>query len=160
MRSSARLLPLLLSALPVFVLVGSGARATDSEPLLITISATPTSILPPDETTLLSITVENRSATRVEWERGSSSCQLVPAALVSGTWLLVGSRVCTADGVPRGLDPGQVHTESYSWNGQVFRNQQHELLPPGRYQVRGMAGLFHPGNQTVTVTLLPPPPKR
>src|SRR5262245_59996152 len=107
MRSSARLLPLLLSALPAFVLVGSGARATDSEPLLITITATPTSILPPDETTLLSITVENRSATRVEWERGSSSCQLASAALVSGTWLIVGSRVCAADAVSRGLDPGQ-----------------------------------------------------
>ena len=89
----------------------------------------------------LTVTAENTGRSRIVWGLGSSSCQLGAVVRVGALDRIApGVRVCTEDLSEQGLDAGESRTETWSWDGQVLGENGLELLPPGQYEVYGVAG--------------------
>lgn len=115
--------------------------ACDDTDLRVTVSAD-AGVTSEAEPVTLEVTAENLGGERVEWGRGSSSCQLGAVARTPDGFRPVADiRACTEDLVPQGLDPGGRRVESWLWDGGV-RNAANERvrLAPGTYEVRGAAG--------------------
>jgi hypothetical protein len=113
----------------------------------VTASATD-SITSPSHLITLTVRAENHGSSPVPLGRGSSSCWL--AATVSEDsqeYRVVEHRPCTDDFVEHWLNPGESHVEVWEWDGSVLRNNAVQVLPPGKYIVRGMAGQWRSDNR-------------
>lgn len=87
------------------------------------------------------VTVENNGTGRITWGMGSSSCQFSLFVIADDIRHPIEERVCTADLVEQGLDPGESRSETFEWDGHIPDIEgQPFLLPEGKYQVIGTAG--------------------
>ncbi len=87
------------------------------------------------------VSAENKGNSRITWGMGSSSCQLSLFAVADDIRHRIDSRVCTADFVEQGLNPGERRSETFQWDGHIPDIEgQPFLLPEGRYHVIGAAG--------------------
>jgi hypothetical protein len=129
-----------LPSLVTLTLVLVACSLFDGDDLDISVSA-PGGVVSPGEALAVEVTAENRGDSRVTWGEGSSTCQLHLEVRLDGHDYLAPAvpRICTADYVEMGLDPGQARTEVLSWAGYVLRDSL-ELLLPGTYALRGAAG--------------------
>ncbi|NIN98771.1 MAG: hypothetical protein GTN93_21200 [Anaerolineae bacterium] len=113
----------------------------DEENLEVRISAS-ASVASPSDPVTLTVTAENRGGSRVLWGKGSSTCQLTTVVRVEGREYPAPdiTKVCTADLVEAGLDPGETRTEVFHWRGHATLPDTFGVLLPGKYEVRGAAG--------------------
>lgn len=107
--------------------------------LVVTVAVSRTE-LPADGPVGVSVTAVNTGDRRIVWGQGSSSCQLGAVVRVDGVDRRIDLRGCTADLVPQGLDPGRSRTEEWPWSIEYFGGTSLVPLPPGEYEVYGLAG--------------------
>ena len=120
----------------------SVAPPSTDEALNVTVLADPISFSAGSDVTI-TVEVENPTESRVEFGKGSSSCQFL-AVIRYGEedHGMPASRVCTADMGTLSLDPGERRSESWIWSGAVVVDGVAEQLLPGVYELRGVAGKF------------------
>ena len=127
----------------------------DSVRLVVTISASG-DVTSSSDPVVLTVRAENRSPNRIVFGYGSSSCQLHSFVRTSKTdYFIPDSRICTDDMSELSLDPGESRTEIWSWEGQVRKDRNIKVLPPGVYRVCGAAGTYVSGN-SVRIEVLGP----
>ena len=114
----------------------------EDESLNIAIAAEPISFSPGSDVAI-TVEVENPMESRVEFGMGSSSCQFLAVIRYGEEDRgMPVSRVCTADMATWSIDPGERRSENWIWKGEVVVDGVVEQLPPGVYELRGVAGKF------------------
>ena len=104
----------------------------------------------------ITVRAENQGNSRVVWGYGSSSCQLHAFVRIGeNDYVTLDPRKCTGDAVEQWLDPGESRAEGWTWVGEVWKDQEVEVLPPGRYAVYGGAGSWV-STSTVRIEVLAP----
>lgn len=135
--------------------------ATCGDPLVVTavtIDIDGSVVVSAQEFKAFEVTAVNHGDERVTWGSGSSSCQLGLVVLdATGRRHNIDFRVCTADLVERGLNPGESRKESFLWDGTIWVDEEMQNLRLGQYRVFGVAGDFQQ-SEPLTVTVLPPGP--
>jgi hypothetical protein len=130
--------------MPSEVQVTHEVQATDVQ---VTISAT-SGQTPPSDRATPEVSLENHSPLPVAFGASSGSCAHAASVRVgSEEYWVVDTRICTQDAPTLRLDPGESRVESWEWGGSIWRNERIELLPPGRYMVRGAAGMWTSANE-------------
>jgi hypothetical protein len=115
---------------------------------VVTLDVDGSIIVSPDEPEEFHVMAVNHGDERVVWGTGSSSCQLGLVVLdADGERHSIDFRMCTADLVEHGLDPGESRTETFLWDGRILVDQEPwsslpplQALPAGQYRVFGVAG--------------------
>ena len=120
-------------------LLFAACSPSDDTDLEVTISAS-SDVVSPSQPVTFTVSVENRGDSRIVWSMGSSTCQLALTVEVEGQdYPAHNMRGCTMDYVEQGLDSGESRSEALTWLGHIRRDSL-ELLPPGVYGVRAVAG--------------------
>ena len=115
-------------------------------------------VVSPEEFKAFDVTATNHGDERVNWGGGSSSCQLGLTVLdANGQRHNIDFRVCSADLVERGLEPGESRKESFLWDGTIWVDEEMQILPSGQYRVFGVAG-DRDLSESLTVRVLAPGP--
>ncbi len=123
------------------LLVLAACQSTGPLDLDLALATSGPPVVSPREMVVLQATATNPTAERIEWGRGSSSCQLdLVVTIGSSRFRAVVPKACTDDLSPQGLDPLASRTESLPWGGQVWEGEFAVTLGPGRYAVRAIAG--------------------
>ena len=118
-----------------------------SIPLVVISSEATPEIFAAGEDVRVTVFAKNRSGSALQFGIGSSSCQLAGAVRVAGEDApMIIHRICLADMSPWRLDPGEERTETWTWKGTVRLDGAAQALPPGEYEVTGVAGDYraHP----------------
>lgn len=136
-----RLCPVLIIAAVVCGCALSDEDGCDDVTDLEVIISTDDSLTSASDLVVITVRVENQGRSRVVFGYGSSSCRLRSFVRTGeDDYFILDSRICTRDVAEQALEPGQSRTESWSWDGSIWKDQQSEVLPPGRYEVFGAAG--------------------
>jgi hypothetical protein len=151
----ARAIGRLLRAASVLPLVGCIA-IFDTDDLLLSLDASSTTVRP-DSPITLTVTAKNTSGERIEWGRGSSSCQFAAFVAVGTDVFRIDIRACTEDLAPQGLDAGETRTEAWTWNGEIVVEGRLDTLPTGDYRIWATAGTVARSNLK-TISIEPPEP--
>ena len=144
--------------MPSEVQVTQEVQATDD--VQVTISATSGQTSPFDPATL-EVRLENHSPLPVAFGASSGSCAHGASVRVgSEEYWVVDPRICTLDAPTLRLNPGESRVERWAWDGSIWRDERIELLPPGRYMVRGAAGMWTSANEVEIEVVRPLRPNR
>jgi hypothetical protein len=128
------------------------APTSQAESLNIVVSADPTAFSP-GEAVILLIEVENHTDSHIMVPVTSSSCQFTAVIRYGDRDCpILDSRICTCDAPTVSFDTGERRTESWTWTGEIIVNGVPEQLPPGQYELRGVAGRFKGAPIIVDVT--------
>lgn len=136
---------LICSAMTLAVLLG-GCGSSQVVPAVQQFASLSVSIEASEESirvggaTILTITAKNNTSEVIDFGQGSSSCWfgIHIAEAGSGQYLSF-SRRCTADMVYRSLAPGEEHSERVTWFGNTLVGDEYVNVPPGAYEIRGVA---------------------